>query len=80
MLSANKGLVAVEASDDISEWEYYDVRKRSLKGSVSDSKRTNKALAGSRIHANQDGAVDTLEGAGKREDMNIGILKRLPTV
>jgi len=47
--AAKKGQVAVEVSDDISKWQYYDVSKQNLKGSIGFEK-ANKALAGTKKH------------------------------
>jgi len=43
--AAKKGRVAVEVSDDISRWTYYDVSKQDLRGQTTFDK-ANQALAG----------------------------------
>lgn len=45
--AAKKGKVAVEVSDDISRWTYYDVSKQDLRGQTTFDK-ANQALAGAR--------------------------------
>jgi hypothetical protein len=46
-VAAKKGQVAVEVSDDISKWTYYDVSKQDLRGQ-KDFTKANKALAGTK--------------------------------
>jgi hypothetical protein len=46
-VAAKKGKVAVEVSDDISKWVYYDVSKQDLRGQTN-FKKANQALAGTR--------------------------------
>jgi len=46
-VAAKKGKVAVEVSDDISKWVYYDVSKQNLSGQ-KDFTKANKALAGAK--------------------------------
>jgi len=48
--AAKKGQVAVEVSDDIGKWLYYDVSKQDLRGQ-KDFTKANQALAGARKHA-----------------------------
>jgi len=48
--AAKKGQVAVEVSDDIGKWLYYDVSKQDLRGQ-KDFAKANKAVAGARTHA-----------------------------
>jgi hypothetical protein len=45
-VAAKKGKVAVEVSDDISKWVYYDVSKQNLGG--QDFTKANQALAGAK--------------------------------
>lgn len=46
-VAAKKGKVAVEVSDDISKWTYYDVSKQDLRGQ-KDFTKANQALAGTK--------------------------------
>merc|ERR1712217_590712 len=48
-VAAKRGQVAVEVSDDISKWTYYDVKKQCFRGQ-KDFKKTNQALAGTTMH------------------------------
>jgi len=48
--AAKKGKVAVEVSDDISRWTYYDVSKQDLRGQT-DFTKANAALAGTQKFA-----------------------------
>merc|ERR1719181_510216 len=48
--AAKKNRVAVEVSDDIGRWLYYDVSKQDFRGE-KDFKKANQALAGAVKHA-----------------------------
>merc|ERR1711879_614636 len=49
-VAAKRGQVAVEVSDDISSWRYYDVTKQDLRGQT-DLSKANQALSGTVIHS-----------------------------
>lgn len=49
-IAEKKGKVAVEVSDDIGRWLYYDVSKQNFRGET-DFTKANKALAGTRTLA-----------------------------
>merc|ERR1712224_845824 len=48
-VAARRGQVAVEVSDDISKWLYFDVKKQDVRGQ-KDFTKANQALAGTRTH------------------------------
>merc|ERR1719436_276063 len=45
-----KGLVAVEVSDDIGKWAYYDVEKQNLRGEKDFTKANNALLGAKCLH------------------------------